>query len=160
MCIHKACIDYYLAACLMSVYARDIQGRLPQLFAHCTAVFGFTLNLDLTKMCNKLQCIGSCWECLLKDECGEWERRGAGLSVDWVWRVERLSSHDHGINQEVVLNGINIFTFHGMCWLLRRYCTARSGRSPHSYCTLIGTVAVSVASPSVHSCSRNGATYL
>ena len=40
----------------MSVYARDILGRLPQLLATCTAVFGATLKIDSTKkVCKKLQ---------------------------------------------------------------------------------------------------------
>ena len=33
----------------MSVYARDILGRLPQLFATCTAVFGNVLKIDSCK---------------------------------------------------------------------------------------------------------------
>ena len=41
---------------LMSVYARDILSRLPQLLATCTAVFGSVLKIDSTKkVCKKLQ---------------------------------------------------------------------------------------------------------
>ena len=41
---------------LMSVYARDILSRLPQLLATCTAVFGTILKIDSTKkVCKKLQ---------------------------------------------------------------------------------------------------------
>ena len=36
--------------------------------------------------------------------------------------------------------------------------TTRPGRNPHSCCTLIGTVVVSVASLGVHSCSWSGIT--
>ena len=40
----------------MSVYARDILSRLPQLLATCTAVFGNVLKIDSTKkVCKKLQ---------------------------------------------------------------------------------------------------------
>ena len=41
---------------LMSVYARDILSRLPQLLATCTSVFGNVLKIDSTKkVCKKLQ---------------------------------------------------------------------------------------------------------
>ena len=41
---------------LMSVYARDILSRLPQLLATCTAIFGSVLKIDSTKkVCKKLQ---------------------------------------------------------------------------------------------------------
>ena len=41
---------------LMSVYARDILSRLPQLLATCTAIFGSVLKIDSTKkVCRKLQ---------------------------------------------------------------------------------------------------------
>ena len=40
----------------MSVYARDILSRLPQLLATCTGVFGLVLKIDSTKkVCGKLQ---------------------------------------------------------------------------------------------------------
>ena len=40
----------------MSVYARDILSRLPQLLATCTAIFGSVLKIDSTKkVCKKLQ---------------------------------------------------------------------------------------------------------
>ena len=39
----------------MSVYARDILSRLPQLLATCTPVFGSVLKIDSTKVCKKLQ---------------------------------------------------------------------------------------------------------
>ena len=40
----------------MSVYAREILSRLPQLLATCTAVFGRVLKIDSTKkVCRKLQ---------------------------------------------------------------------------------------------------------
>ena len=51
----------YMFACfdtcrwLMSVYARDILSRLPQLLATCTAIFGSVLKIDSTKkVCKKL----------------------------------------------------------------------------------------------------------
>ena len=41
---------------LMSVYARDIFSRLPQLLATCTTIFGSVLKIDSTKkVCKKLQ---------------------------------------------------------------------------------------------------------
>ena len=41
---------------LMSVYARDIKSRLPQLLATGTAIFGSVLKIDSTKkVCKKLQ---------------------------------------------------------------------------------------------------------
>ena len=41
---------------LMSMYARDILSRLPQLLATCTAIFGSVLKIDSTKkVCKKLQ---------------------------------------------------------------------------------------------------------
>ena len=40
----------------MSVYARDILSRLPQLLATCTAIFGSVLKINSTKkVCKKLQ---------------------------------------------------------------------------------------------------------
>ena len=40
----------------MSVYARDVLSRLPQLLATCTAIFGDVLKIDSTKqVCKKLQ---------------------------------------------------------------------------------------------------------
>ena len=40
----------------MSVYARDILSRLPQLLATCTGVFGSVLKIDSTKkIAKKLQ---------------------------------------------------------------------------------------------------------
>ena len=40
----------------MSVYARDILSRLPQLLATCTSIFGEVLKIDSTKkVCKKLQ---------------------------------------------------------------------------------------------------------
>ena len=40
----------------MSVYARDVLSRLPQLLATCTGVFGKVLKIDSTKkVCKKLQ---------------------------------------------------------------------------------------------------------
>ena len=51
---------------LMSVYARDILSRLPQLLATCTAIFGSVLKIDSTKkVCRKLQGIaaGSAFWC-------------------------------------------------------------------------------------------------
>ena len=40
----------------MSVCARDILSRLPQLLATCTAIFGSVLKIDSTKkVCKKLQ---------------------------------------------------------------------------------------------------------
>ena len=38
---------------LMSVYARDILSRLPQLLATCTAIFGNVLKIDSTKKVSK-----------------------------------------------------------------------------------------------------------
>ena len=44
----------------MSVYARDILIRLPQLLATCTAIFGNVLKIDSTKkVCKKLQGIAA-----------------------------------------------------------------------------------------------------
>ena len=44
----------------MSVYARDILSRLPQLLATCTAIFGDVLKIDSTKkVCKKLQGIAA-----------------------------------------------------------------------------------------------------
>ena len=52
------CFD--LCSWLMSVYARDILIRLPQLLATCTAIFGNVLKIDSTKkVCKKLQGIAA-----------------------------------------------------------------------------------------------------
>ena len=41
---------------MMSMYARDILSRLPQILATCTGVFGKVLKIDSTKkVCKKLQ---------------------------------------------------------------------------------------------------------
>ena len=47
---------YFYSRWFLSVYARDILSRLPQLLATCTAIFGTVLKIDSTKkVCKKLQ---------------------------------------------------------------------------------------------------------
>ena len=58
MCFAAMHISVCFDTCswLMSVYARDILSRLPQLLATCTAIFGSVLKIDSTKkVCKKLQ---------------------------------------------------------------------------------------------------------
>ena len=58
MCFAAMHISVCFDTCswLMSVYARDILSRLPQLLATCTAISGSVLKIDSTKkVCKKLQ---------------------------------------------------------------------------------------------------------
>ena len=73
---------------LMSVYARDILSRLPQLLATCTAIFGSVLKIDSTKkVYKKLQgtAAGSASWCI---NVGK-ERREVLVSVITERRVWR-----------------------------------------------------------------------
>ena len=56
----------------LSVYARDILSRLPQLLATCTTIFGTVLKIYSTKkVCKKLQGMAAGWCTNVGNERGE-----------------------------------------------------------------------------------------
>ena len=136
----------------MSVYARDILSRLPQLLATCTGVFGLVLKIDSTKkVCGKLQgtAAGSAsWCTNVSNERGEvlisvlTESEGLeGLRPMAMGLIRRLAF--------VHLEQLYILLLLGM---------RRLGRSPHCCCTRTEIVALLRESSSVHSCLLNGIT--
>ena len=119
------CFD--LCSWLMSVYARNILIRLPQLLATCTAIFGNVLKIDSTKkVCKKLQGIaaGSASCCTnVGNEKGE-------VLISGVGKAGGSSIHGHRINSEVCLK-----TCCKPYNPLFYSDTRRRGRILHSYCT-------------------------
>ena len=94
VCVH-ACMLFGICRWFMSVYARDILSRLPQLLATCTGVFGSVLKIDSTKkVCGKLQGIAAgsaSWCTNISNERGEvlisvlTESRDWKVFVLWQW---------------------------------------------------------------------------
>jgi len=148
-------INYCFNTCswLMSVYARDILSRLPQLLVTCTAIFGSVLKIDLMKkVCKKLQ------------------GTTAG-SVSWCTNVgnERGEILISVLTESEGLEGFHLMATGIIKRFARKFCcgiyrplfysgTRRPGRIPHSCCTLTEIAALSLGHQNVHSCSWSGIT--
>jgi len=135
----------------MSVYARDILSRLPQLLATCTAVFGTILKIDSTeKVCKKLQgtAAGSAsWCTNVGNERGEVLMSVLTESEG----LEGLRPMASGLIDRYVFLCVYVFLYcNSYCY---RSDIARLGVIPHSYLTRIEIAVTSVAFRGVHSCS-------
>jgi len=148
-------INVYFDTCswLMSMYARDILSRLPQLLATCTAIFGSVLKINSTKkVCKKLQ-------------------RTAAGSASWCTNVgnEKGEVLISVLTESEGLEGLRPMATGIIKRFARKFCcdihrplfysgTRRPGRIPHSCCTLTEIAALSLGHQSVHSCSWSGIT--
>ena len=98
----------------MSVYAKDIFSRLPQLLATCTAIFGSILKIDSTrKVCKKLQgsTAGSASWCVNVDN----ERGEVLVSVLTESEgLEGLKSMADGLVKRFSLKTCCTFMMHGI----------------------------------------------
>ena len=140
---------------LMSVYARDILSRLPQLLATCTAIFGNVLKIDSTKKVSK-----------------KLQGTAAG-SASWCTNI----SNDRGevlvsvLTESEGLEGLHptataiIQRFARQCYCYVSYevyttllhsGTRRPSRIPDSCCTQTGIAALSLGHLSVQSCLQSG----
>ena len=135
----------------MSVYARDILSRLPQLLATCTAIFGSVLKIDSTKkVCKKLQGIAAgsaSWCTNVGNERGE-------VLVSVLTEsegLEGLRPMATGLIRRFACKSLYCYKFLACC-----LGTRRPGRSPHSCCTPTEIAALSPGRLGVRSCLPSG----